>query len=139
MIWFIHNTAGITDLGHYKLASRFNPPTEELRGEGPTRFRGKSADEIRAELDARAREWQPFWFRQGYDLAALNTLDEVARLGMRVLRSRAALPSRRFSRPDRCSARPRSRRSHRSRSLSAPALRGGSPSRSSSGAIPFTR
>jgi hypothetical protein len=86
VIWFIHNTAGLTDLGRYKVADRFNPPREELRAAyPPERFRGMKADEIRTALGARALAWQPYWFRQGYDLAALNTLDEVTRLGMRVL------------------------------------------------------
>lgn len=82
VVWFIHNTAGLTPQGRYIVGGRFGC-TEELRTAQPAdpRFVGKSADEIRAEL--RARPWsQPFWFRQAADLGAVNALDEAVRLAM---------------------------------------------------------
>ncbi len=82
-VWFIRNVRGLDELGQpANLASEFDV-SEEI--DQPIYFGGRTGDEIRALVDARARAWQPFWFHQGYDLGTFNMLDGVLRAGMRAI------------------------------------------------------
>lgn len=82
VVWFIHNTAGLTAEGRYGVGGRF-ASTEELRTAQPytPRFVGMRANEINEAL--RARRWSnPFWFRQATDLGAANALDSAVAMAM---------------------------------------------------------
>jgi hypothetical protein len=82
VVWFIHNTAGLTAEGRYRVGGRF-ASTEELRTAQPNtpRFVGMRANEINEAL--RARRWSnPFWFRQATDLGAVNALDSAVAMAM---------------------------------------------------------
>jgi hypothetical protein len=75
-VWYIRNSvAPYIDVWSEFLVS------EEIK----VKFPWITGDEIQADLAERARNWQPFWFHQGYDLQAFNTLDDVLRLGMRAI------------------------------------------------------
>lgn len=81
VVWFIRNTTELTPRGAYRIGGRFEY-TEELRAPLEGRFGGMRADEIREEVGRRAGFWQPFWFRQGTDLATFNLFDGVVRTAM---------------------------------------------------------
>jgi hypothetical protein len=76
-VWFLHNTAGLTDTGAYLLGTEF-VHREELAQ--PSYFGGRTADEIRAHVATRI-----FSYRQGYDLPAFNLIDEGLREAMRLI------------------------------------------------------
>jgi hypothetical protein len=81
-IWYVHNSAGLTDEGAYLLGDKFNASEEIAK---PDYFGSKSGTEIRTEVVQRVQAWNPFSFRQGYDLGAFNTFDLVLRAGMKAI------------------------------------------------------
>jgi hypothetical protein len=77
-IWFIHNTAGLDDYGPI-LGTRFVWSNEIPR---EPYFPDMTGDAIRADIRQRVSSGGLFSFRQGYDLAAFNTIDEALRVAM---------------------------------------------------------
>jgi hypothetical protein len=73
-IYFIRNTTALTPTGAYVLGTKFDC-SEELSS--PAYFAGKTGSEIQ-----RYAYRHYFSFRQGYDLAAFNVLDEKVREAM---------------------------------------------------------
>ena len=71
VVWFIRNTTGLTNVGTYVLGTGFECSEELLK---PTYFGSKTGSEIRAEVQ---RAY--FSFRQGYDLAAFNAIEQKLR------------------------------------------------------------
>jgi len=76
-VWFLHNTAGLTETGAYLLGEEF-VHREEL-GQ-PEYFGGKTPAEIRAHV-----QQSVFSYRQGFDLAAFNLIDDALREAMRAI------------------------------------------------------
>jgi hypothetical protein len=76
-VWFLHNTAGLTDAGAYRLGPEF-VHREEL-GQ-PAYFGDRSATDILNHVRNRV-----FSFRQGYDLPAFNLIDDGLREAMRAI------------------------------------------------------
>ena len=66
------------DLGYTDIVGEF-----DVSDEIPKYFSGMTGDQIRANVEQRAKNWEPFWFHQGHDLATFNMLDQVLRAGMR--------------------------------------------------------
>jgi hypothetical protein len=81
-VWYIHNSAGLTDDGAYLLGVGF-VFSEELGK--PGYFDGRTGNAIHVEVTQMVRNWNPFSFRQGYDLGAFNTLDATIRMAMRAI------------------------------------------------------
>lgn len=78
-VWYIRNARGLDALGYKDIVGEFDVPSDEI----PKYFQGMTGDQIRADVEQRAKNWEPFWFHQGYDLATFNMLDQVLRAGMR--------------------------------------------------------
>jgi hypothetical protein len=74
-VWFLHNTAGLSPTGEYRLGNQF-VHSEELRQ--PEYFGGRTAAEIREHVTQGV-----FSYRQGFDLGAFNIIDDGLREAMR--------------------------------------------------------
>ena len=84
VVWFIRNTHRLNiQTGAYEDIRADFAVSEEISS--PTYFGELSVEEIRANIRQRAEQWQPFWFHQGYDLGTFNALDQMVRIGMRVV------------------------------------------------------
>ena len=79
-VWYIRNARGLDDLGYKDIVGEF-----DISDEIQEHFPGMNGDQIRADVESRAKNWEPFWFHQGYDLATFNMLDQVLRAGMRLI------------------------------------------------------
>jgi hypothetical protein len=79
-VWFIRNMRAMDAFGYKDIAAEFN-----VSDEIDIHLPGKTGNEIRAQVDQMAHDWQPFWFHQGIDLGTFNTLDKVLRDGMRAI------------------------------------------------------
>ena len=77
-VWYVRNARGLDELGYTDIVDEF-----DVSDEIPKYFSGMTGDQIRANVEQRAKNWEPFWFHQGYDLATFNMLDQVLRAGMR--------------------------------------------------------
>jgi hypothetical protein len=76
-VWYLHNTAGMTDAGAYILGTAFTH-REELRQQ--PYFPNQTSAEIRAHVANHV-----FSYRQGFDLGAFNQLDHALREAMRAI------------------------------------------------------
>lgn len=80
-IWFIRNTTDLSPAG-YTLGTRFDRSEEIAQ---PTYFGTKAGNQIRADVTAMVRSGGLFSFRQGYDLAAFNAIDQGLRQAMQAI------------------------------------------------------
>jgi hypothetical protein len=76
-VWFLHNTAGLTETGAYVLGDEF--VVREEIGQ-PEYFGGLTSAAIQERVANNV-----FSYRQGYDLGAFNTIDDGLREAMRVI------------------------------------------------------
>lgn len=81
-VWYVHNTSGLREDGAYIAGDEF-VFSEELGK--PAYFDGRTGNQIRDEVRRTVEQWQPFSFRQGYDLGAFNVLDHVIRMAMKAI------------------------------------------------------
>jgi hypothetical protein len=77
-IYFIRNTTALTTTGNYVVGNQFDCSDEII---DPKYFGTKKGNQIRADLVPPAY----FSFRQGYKLAAFNTIEVALRLAMNAL------------------------------------------------------
>jgi hypothetical protein len=80
-VWYIRNARAMDAFGYTDIAAEFRDPSDEI----PPYFQGMTGNQIRADVHQRDKNWQPFWFHQGVDLATFNALDQVLRAGMRAI------------------------------------------------------
>lgn len=78
-IWFIHDTAGLRNDGSYIPGSKFTRSEEIAK---PGYFGNDSGNRIHARVKAAVASGGLFSFRQGYDLASFNPIDEALRAAM---------------------------------------------------------
>lgn len=79
-VWYIRNSE--IDSNYEDVWPQFKV-SEEINSRG--KFPGWTGNQIRAKVDQMAREWNPFWFRQGFDLATFHMLDATIRQGMHAI------------------------------------------------------
>jgi len=79
-VWYVRNST--IDSG-YGTVNPYFDISEEI--DSPGKFEGMTGDEIRVRVDQMAHEWNPFWFRQGIDLATFHMLDATIRQGMQAI------------------------------------------------------
>ncbi len=83
VVWYITNCHGLDPIKGYASITKEFGPSEEL---WQAKYIEKSTpDTIREYLGQRAKEYEPFWFHQGFDLGVFNTLDWFLRQSFRVL------------------------------------------------------
>jgi hypothetical protein len=80
-IWFVRNTTDLSSAG-YTLGGQFDRSEEIAQ---PTYFGSKSGNQIRDNVTALVQKGALFSFRQGYDLAAFNAIDEGQRAAMKLI------------------------------------------------------
>jgi hypothetical protein len=78
-IWFIHDTQGLDTDGSYIPGTTFTRSEEIAQ---PHYFGTATGKQIHAEVTARVGNGGLFSFRQGYDLASFNPIDEALRGAM---------------------------------------------------------
>jgi len=78
-IWFIHDTQGLDKTGSPIPGTTFTRSEEIAQ---PHYFGSATGKQIHAEVTARVANGGLFSFRQGYDLAAFNPIDEALRAAM---------------------------------------------------------
>ena len=76
-VWYVRNTT--IDSKYLDVKAEFDV-SEEIDSLG--KFPGWTGNQIRTKVDQMARDWNPFWFRQGFDLATFHMLDATIRQGM---------------------------------------------------------
>lgn len=77
-IWFIRNTTDLSAAG-YTQGQQFSASEEIAQ---PTYFGTKTGNQIRADVVAMVQSGGLFSFRQGFDLAAFNAIDQALRAAM---------------------------------------------------------
>lgn len=78
-IWFIHDTDGLRKDGSYIPGSTFKPSEEIAK---PEYFGAATGNEIHTRVTAAVAGGGLFSFRQGFDLASFNPIDEALRAAM---------------------------------------------------------
>lgn len=83
VIWFITNCHRLDPvIGYTDIKKDFGVSEELWR---PIYIQDSTPQTIRNYLGRRAREYNPFWFHQGFDLGIFNTLDYFLRQSFRLL------------------------------------------------------
>jgi hypothetical protein len=80
-IWFIRNTTALTPTG--PILGQSFVRSEEIAQ--PGYFGGKTGNQIRLDVANRVNHGGLFSFRQGYDLAAFNAIDQGLRAAMQMI------------------------------------------------------
>jgi hypothetical protein len=80
VIWYITNARKNSSKGHVHFRKEFQHSEEFWKY-----FKGVGPREIQSHLDQLAREYNPFWFHQGFDLGTFNLIEGFLKAAFKAL------------------------------------------------------